>query len=131
MLRLGRGLKAHEVRGDAKPTTISPFVDIRVATIPNITLQPLIPVSGVNDRNVTQNPYHHVHSLCSRPLIWIGDALQKRFAIQQSSIWSSDVKILGKIFPNTNARPTVVQTERSFDSTREALRDRHCLTRLS
>src|SRR6266566_9192556 len=65
----------------------SPLISfIRVATIPNITVQPLIPVTGVNDRNVTQNPYHHVHSLCSRPLIWIGDALQKRFVIQQSSI---------------------------------------------
>jgi hypothetical protein len=98
MLRLGRGLKAHEVRGDAKPPTISPFVDIRVTTKPNVTVQPLIPVTGVNDRNVTQNPYHHVHSLCFRPRIWIGHALQKRFAIQQSSIWSGDIKILGKIF---------------------------------
>jgi hypothetical protein len=130
MLRLGRGLKAHEVRGDAKPTTISPFVDIRVATKPNITVQPLIPVTRVNDRNVTQNPYHHVHGLCFRPRVWIGDALQKRFAIQQSSIWSR-YKNPRKDFPNTNARPTLVQTERSFDSTREALHDRNCLIRLS
>ena len=85
------------MRGDAKPTTISPFVNIRVAAIPRITGQPLIPVTGVNDRKVTQNPYHHIHSLCFRPRIWIGDALQKRFAIQQGSIWSGDVKILGKI----------------------------------
>src|SRR6266480_6286992 len=97
MLRLRRGLKAHEVRGDAKPTTISPFVKVRVATIPCIAGQPLILITGVNDRNVTQNPYHHVYSFRFRSRIWIGDALQKRFAIQQGSIWGSDVKILGKI----------------------------------
>ena len=39
----------------------------------------------------------HVYSFRFRSRIWIGDALQKRFAIQQGSIWGSDVKILGKI----------------------------------
>src|SRR6266516_5078002 len=98
MLRFGRGLKAHEMRGDAKPTAISPFINIRITTVPSITGQFLIPVTGMNYRKVTKNPYHHVDSLCFRSRIWIGDALQKRFAIEQGSIWSGDVKILGKIF---------------------------------
>jgi hypothetical protein len=90
MSGLGRGLKAHEVRGDAKPATISPFVNISVTAITNITVQLLTPVTGMNDRNVSQNPYRHVHRLCLRPRIRIGDALEKRIAIEQGSVWSGD-----------------------------------------
>src|SRR5215831_14757885 len=94
---LRRSLKTHEMRSGAKPTAVPPLVNIRVASIANFTGKPFVPVTGMNDREVTQDAHHYVHSLRIRPWIWICDALEKRFAIQKGAIRGGDIKVLGKI----------------------------------
>src|SRR5262249_28574603 len=95
--RLGKGLTTHKMRRDAKPSAVPPLVNVRVTSIPNFTGEPPVPVTGVDDRDVAQNPHQHVDSLSLRPRIRIGDTLEKRFAIQQGAVRCGDIKVLGKI----------------------------------
>jgi hypothetical protein len=89
LFRLWRGRKAHEMRSDAKPAAIPPLVNVGITSIGRFAREPRIPVTGMYDGDVAQNPHDHVHRLGMRARIGIGDALKKRFAIQQGAVRGS------------------------------------------
>src|SRR5262249_17618699 len=97
LLRLWWGGKTHEMRGDAKPAAVTPLVNIRVTPIRCFASEPYIPVTGMYDGDVAQNPHHHIHRLGMRARIGIGDALEERFAIQQDAVRRANVEVLRKI----------------------------------
>ena len=71
------GRKAHEMRSDTKPSAVPPLVNVRVTSIGRFAAEPRILVTGMDDRDVAQNPHHHIYRLGVRARIWIGDALEK------------------------------------------------------
>src|SRR5215469_112727 len=92
-----RGRKAHEMRSDTKPSAVPPRVNVRVTPIGRFAGEPRIPVTGMDDRDVAQNPHHHIHRLSVRTRIWFGDALEKRFAVQQDAVRGGNMEVLRKI----------------------------------
>src|SRR5215469_2844238 len=91
------GRKAHEMRSDTKPSAVPPLVNVRVTSIGRFAAEPRILVTGMDDRDVAQNPHHHISRIGVRARIWIDDALEKRFAIQQDAVRRGNVEVLRKI----------------------------------
>jgi len=52
------GRKAHEMRSDTKPSAVPPLVNVRVTSIGRFAAEPRILVTGMDDRDVAQNPHH-------------------------------------------------------------------------
>src|SRR6516165_778129 len=49
--------KAHEMRSDAKPPAIPPLINVRITSIGWFAVEPRIPVTGMYDGDVAQNPH--------------------------------------------------------------------------
>jgi hypothetical protein len=96
VFRFWRGRKAHEMRSDAKPPAVPPLVNVRVTSIGWFTVELRIPVTGMYNGDVVQNPHHDIHRLGMRARIRIGDPLEKPFAVQQGAIRGGDVEVFRK-----------------------------------